>query len=398
MKKQVKKIKDNIKKFYWFSFFREWMFIIPVIVLFWQQNGLSLTEIMILQALFAIAIVLFEVPTGVVADRVGRKQSMVIGAFIMFIASVIYGLGFNFWQFLVAESTWALGTSFISGANSAFVYDSLKQEKKEKKFKKVWGHGKAVGYFAAGASAIIGGFIADYSLRLNWLFVAIGIFLMFLVALSFKEPKHSKKVEKKSYWNHIIESFKEAVTNKNILFLVLFFSLLSAGGRVSLWFYQPYMNQSGLPIIYFGIVWASMNIFAITGSKSADKVESWLGEKGSLWLMILLLTLSLVFMSQFFIVLGFIFIFLQQFGRGFYPPIIQDYTNRHLSSKKRATLLSIQNFSASLLFAVVAPLYGYFADRFSLSTALLIVAISFFIAFSLLMWWNRKNEKTKSRA
>jgi len=384
---------DNIKNFYWFSFFKESMFIIPIMVLFWQQNGLSLTEIMILQSLYALSTVAFEIPTGIVADKIGRKISLTIGAFVLVLGALIYGFGYSFFQFFVAEAIWALGGAFISGADSAFVYETLKEKKKHKDYKKVWGNVKSFGYLAAGLSAIAGGFIAVYSLRLNWFLVAGGILFASLITLNFKEPKHFKKLEKKSYWKHTFESFQEAIKNKEVLFLILFHSLLAAIAGISLWFYQPYMNQSGLNIMYFGIVWAGFSLFAITGAKSAHRLENKLGGTNSLWIIIFSMVLSLIFMSQFFVIFGFIFIFLQQFIRGFAPPIIQDYTNKHLSSNKRATILSIQNLSGRLMFAILAPLFGFFADKYTLSNALLITAISFFIVFSLLMLWGSKQNR-----
>lgn len=180
----VENLSDNIRKFYVFSFLRELLFIIPVVVLFWQENGLSLTKIMILQAIYTLSIAIFEVPTGVFADKIGRKQSLSIGAFVLLIAAVVYSLGYNFWQFVIAEVVWGLGVTFASGADSAFVYDTLKQSKKEYDFKKIWGNSKSLEYFAAGTAAIIGGFVATYSLRLNWVLVAVSMLLLFFVSLT----------------------------------------------------------------------------------------------------------------------------------------------------------------------------------------------------------------------
>jgi len=385
-----KKISENIKKFYWASFFREWMFIIPVVVLFWQQNGLSLTQIMILQSIYAISIVLLEVPTGVIADKWGRKQSMILGALFLILGTIIYGLGHNFLQFILAEVVWGLGGCFFSGADSAFVYDSLKQIKKEDTFKKVLGNAKSWGYLAAGVAGIIGGFVATYSLRLNWFLSTLGMIFLFLVVLSYNEPKHFEKVHKKSYWKHTKESFKEAFNNKNILFLLLFYALIMTVAKISLWFYQPYMAASGINIAYFGIIWASFTLFAILGSKSSHNVEKYLGASNSLWLMIFLSTLSLIFMSYFFVIFGIFFIYFQQYLRGFNGPVLNDYTNKQLSSENRATLLSIQSLAGNLLFAIVGPIFGYLADKLSLSSALLITGVIFLAVFAALMLWRKK--------
>ena len=389
-----KQVSANVKKFYLANFFKEWMFIIPIIVLFWQANGLSLTQIMILQALFAISIVVFEVPTGVVADRWGRKQSMIFGAFFLIVGALIYSFGHNFTQFFIAEFTWGIGACFFSGADQALVYDSLKQNKKEKDFKKVLGNAKSWGFFAAGLSGIIGGFVASgISMRFNWVLTSLGMFFLLFTVLSYKEPKHYEKIQKKTYWKHTLESFKEAFNNKDILFLLLFYSFLAVISRISLWFYQPYLQQSGWNIAYFGIIWASFTLFAIIGSKSANKVESFLGVSKSLWLMIILSTVSIIFMSYWFVLFGVLFIYMQQYLRGFIGPVLGDYTNKNLSSEKRATLLSIQSFSGNLLFAILGPLFGWFADAFSLSRALLLTGVLFFIAFfGLMLWkWQRMN-------
>jgi len=394
-KKENKKISSNIWKFYLANFFREWMFIIPVVVLFWQENGLSLTQIMLLQALFALSIVAFEVPTGVIADKLGRKQSMIFGSFFLIAGSMIYGFGHNFFQFFIAEAIWGIGACFFSGADTALVYDSLKQTKREKDFKKILGNAKSWGYLAAGISGIIGGFVAVYSMRVNWFLTAIGMFLLLFIVLLYKEPKHFEKLQEKNYWKHTKESFKDAFDNKNILFLLLFYSLLAVIARISLWFYQPYLKAAGWDIVYFGMIWATFTIFAISGSKFAHNIEKYLGVSRSLWLMIIISTFSIIFMGYWFALFGLIFIYMQQFLRGFNGPVLSAYTNQHLSSEKRATLLSIQSFSGNLLFVIVGPAFGWIADTFTLKVALIFTGVIFFVAFSSLMIWNWRRNKLK---
>ena len=74
-------------------------FEIPIIVLFWQQNGLSLTDIMILQSLFSIFLIIFEIPTGYFADVFGRKKALLIAGIGLFFGMAVYSIGNNFREF-----------------------------------------------------------------------------------------------------------------------------------------------------------------------------------------------------------------------------------------------------------------------------------------------------------
>src|SRR3989338_9892438 len=106
-------IKSNIKLYYLFNLFRQSFFFAPVIFLFFQANNLSMTQILLLQSIYSIAIVLLEVPTGAVGDYFGKKTSISIGAFLFFLGLSIYSIGTNFFIFLVAELTAGLGSSLI---------------------------------------------------------------------------------------------------------------------------------------------------------------------------------------------------------------------------------------------------------------------------------------------
>jgi MFS family permease len=394
IKATKKEITENIWKIYLFKFFVEFMLITPVVVLFWQENGLNLTEIMFLQAIFALSTFVFEVPTGVIADKMSRRLSLILGAIFLILGTFVYGLSHNFYQFAFAEIIWGFSICFFSGADSAFIYDSLKEIKKEDDFKKIWGNISSFGYIGGGASAVLGGFIAVYSLRLNWFLMIIPFSLALIIGLTLREPKHFKKIgRKKSYFIHTKESFKEALTNKNLLFLALFFALVESMGRVSLWFYQPYMLQSGIAIGLFGIIWASFTVFAVSGSKFAHKIDKKLREKASLWLIVILMCISSILSGFYLAFLGIIFIFMQQFVRGFSSPISQDYTNKHLSSEKRATMLSIQSLISRFSFIFIGPLFGFLADKLTLANALIIEGVSFFILFSVLMFWKYRRDK-----
>ncbi len=107
----------NEKKIYIFSFFWMFLVIMPVIVPFFLNLGLSMRQVFQLQAIFGIAVVALEVPSGYLCDLFGRKKALIFGSFIS-------GLGFSylvfvetFWQLVIFEVVIALALSFVSGAD-----------------------------------------------------------------------------------------------------------------------------------------------------------------------------------------------------------------------------------------------------------------------------------------
>ena len=96
------KLKSNIWKYYFYEIMDGMFFSVPIMVLFWQENGLSLSQIMILQSLYSIAAVLLEVPTGYFADVFGRKKTLALGGLFWALGIITYSLGYNFYQFLIA--------------------------------------------------------------------------------------------------------------------------------------------------------------------------------------------------------------------------------------------------------------------------------------------------------
>ena len=194
MEAKKQNLKANIWKIYLFEILAGMFFSIPIIVLFWQNNGLSLTEVMVLQSIFAVITVILEIPSGYFADIYGRKKTLIFASIMGFIAITTYSLGHNFYHFLVAEIFFALSVSFTSGTVSAFVYDTLQNLGREKEYKKIWGNVLFYGMIALALSNILGGFIAKIDFRYA-LYTSIPFFaLMIPLAFLMQEPKRHKLI------------------------------------------------------------------------------------------------------------------------------------------------------------------------------------------------------------
>lgn len=380
MNTEQQKLRSNLWKFYLFDAFAGMLFAIPIIVLFWQDNGLNLTEIMILQSIFAILTLVLEIPTGYFADIFGRKKALFISGIGFLIGTSVYSISSNFTSFLVAEFFFAIGMSFYSGTGSAFVFDTLVDLKEEKNYNKYWGKAKYYGLMAMAFSNIVGGFVGKINLRWTFYLSIPIMFLLIPVTLSLIEPKRHKLVIEKNHITKLLQIVKSAFTDIKLRWLIIYAAIVMALTRTSVWLYQPYFILTGIDIAYFGILFAAFQIFTAFTSKYAHKIEAKIGQRTSLIMLVIILGISYFLMSKFVFFLSFIFIFLQQFVRGFSEPVLSDYVNKLTTSDVRATILSVNSMLGNLIYAITIPFIGWIADVYSILQALTIAGITTFVA------------------
>ena len=188
-------------RYYLFSFLSGLTFYTAALVPFYTDWGhISLSQVQFLQAWLMFWAFVLEIPTGVIADKFGRKHSVALGSLMTFLALIVYGAVPNFWAFLLAELFLAAGLALVSGANEALLYESLREEKNEKEFKKRFGRSFSIGQFAAIISAPLGGIIASkYGLNIPMYVTAFPTLIAIIVIMSAKEPilKHKGSESKK---------------------------------------------------------------------------------------------------------------------------------------------------------------------------------------------------------
>jgi MFS family permease len=372
-------LERNLRRYQAFAALSFAPIMIPVIVLFWQQNGLDLFEIFLLQAVFAVAIVLLEVPTGLVADRVGKRTSLVWGMAIATLGMVAYALGTSFVTFAIAELLLALGLSFWSGAGSALLYDTLSALGREDDFRRIEGRTRAIQMVWFAACNLLGGFIGAYSLRATVWLSCIGPLLGLLLALSLREvrppqPASSLRTGVQAYRELISQSLRFVLRHRLVRWQIIFLGVLMGSMQWLLWLYQPYMEWCGLPVWSFGIAFTIFNLFAALMSHQADRFDRLLGRTGTIAALMALQIAPLVLMPFLVGSLSFLFVLGHQAVRGLASPIVSARILRYTYADKRATVLSISALGGRLFFAITAPLIGRIAEHTSMAGSLLIQA------------------------
>lgn len=344
----------------------------PVIVLFFQQNGLSQAEIFLLQSVFAITAVICEVPSGYFADRFGRRTSLIAGALLWSLGWIIYSFSHGFSQLAIAEVTLGIGLSFVSGADSALAYDSFLALNKKEDYRRfetrnfLWmGIGGAV-------TGIVGGIIGQYNLRATVISQLLLALPLIAIAWRMTEPPMVKEDPSKEMAKNVIKVTKYALHgHKEIKWLIFYSAVVGTLTHTMVWLNQPYFQAAGIPVIWFGVIWAALVATPLLFIRLTDRYEELLGKKRALisFVIIGVVTYGLVgaVQSVWLIpaLLGFSFI------RTVYTPILRDYLNGLVDSSIRATVLSVQALAQRLLYVGAGPLIGWVMDVYSLSTALL---------------------------
>ena len=379
-----RRLRSNLPKLNLLAALRGALLIIPVLVPFFQEHGLSLTEIFWLQAIFGVTVAVLEVPSGYFSDTVGRKASLVIGAWGVTLGFGAYAFANDFWGFLVGELILAIGCGFISGSDSAIVYDTLVELEEEERYASAYGRQRSLANFSEAISSIAGAALAVISLRIP-MFLQVGVCALSIpVAMSVVEPARQRFANSGGPWAGMKDIAKEALgLEQEIRRLIVLSSILMTATLTMVWFTQPWLTEASIPLAAFGIIWAALRTGVGVSSLFAAKLETKLGFNRTVAVVILALiggfTLCAWRQTPWLIpaLLAFSFV------RGTSMIVFSEAINRATPSDRRATVLSIESLLCRLLFAPLAPFVGWIADVFSLSTAIGLSGVLFAVGTTL---------------
>ena len=369
-------LKHNILKMYLLKAVLWFMVAMPIIVLFFQEHGLSLTQVMFLQAIYSLSVAVFEIPSGYIADLFGRKNTIIISTIFSFIGYVIFSFYEGFLAFAIAEVLIGIGGSLMSGSDSAILYDTLLETGNKEAYTRIEGKNYAIGNFSEATAGVLGGFLAVGSIYLPIYVQTAILFLSIPIALSLVETKLHKENRLDKSFKSIFKVLKFAmIDNKKLKWLIVYSSAMGVATLSVAWFAQPFFKQVNVPLAYFGILWAGLNFSAGFTSLNSHKFNQ-NKEKGKmLFYLALAMIGALLFVGFNMTLFGLFFILSIYLLRGIVTPILRHAINENTTSNKRATVLSIRSFIIRISFAIFAPILGFLADDYSLSISFYVLAI-----------------------
>lgn len=312
-------------------------------IIFLQENGLSLTEVALIDIAFFGSIFLFEIPTGIIADKFGKKTSLILSAVVQFIGVISYGLSTDFLSYIISYVIWGLGITLMSGAKEALLYDEIKLQELSRgnanydnHYQKIFGVLLAAGSLSAALAVALGGFLGKIDLTYP---IFLTAFVFLLAGIWLLQIKEHKVVIKVSTRKNTLEAIKTVKSKK--IFPIVLISLLTSGVVTSLIFWiQPYMAFNGIDLGWIGLFFSLSIVFSSLGSYFSNYISNILK---SLSFPILVACVAFLFILSTWLGTGGVIAsyIIIRFLANVLNPYISKILNKSIASENRATSLSV---------------------------------------------------------
>lgn len=373
----------NVRLFYVFIFVNRLDLWFAMIQLFFLERGFTLTQYTVAGSFWYVSNLLFEVPTGALTDRLGKRPSMMIALLSLSLSFFILALGGSFFTVVVSYVLWGFSASFETGTYTAFLYDSLTQVGKERHFRSVMGKVRALTIGAAALGSVVAGYLGGVSLDIPIIVSGSIPLLLCPMVLSFTEPEVSG-ARAPTYSLHIKESLGYVSRHRLVASLVLYSAIMGAAVWALYNFYQPLLRSLHFKAESIGFLYALFSLVSAGGAYVSDSICEAVGDI-SVYLVPLCLVVSVVCMGFLRSPWVVAFIGLNFFISGFYLPVISDLLNQNLPSSMRGTIISLSSVVSSLLNATVDPALGRVADVFSLQATFRIAGLGVLVTMALVL-------------
>lgn len=376
----------NLPRIYFVYFCTRFHLYLHVYALLLIGRGLSLLEVATIESVVIGFMFLMEVPTGVLADRLGRKWSVVIWVALMLLAELLFLFSRDYTAYLLVGALTGTGFAFASGAVEALIYDSLPAEDRDAAMKRAMGRYGAIGQIAFFASPIVGGLLLadpdparfDLAIALTAAMLGLGL----LAALTLREPPTDWSAERTSARAILRAGWAQIRTSEPLRRLALVTVLLTPfTGALITTLAPPYLAANAVPPFMIGLALSMGSLLAAAAQMNVTRIERWVGgPRAGLMLLALLpgVGYGLLALAAGPVATWLIIVWL--YGTNdLKNPLLSARQNALIPARARATTLSLINMGVSLYVALITPLYAALAMEsaglaFAVMGAVIVVA------------------------
>ena len=386
-------IDGTILKFNIILFLRALMLLSPVLLFFYQENGLTKSDLFLFQGVFYAASILFDFPVGYFANIFSRKHIILFAFFLFFIVSALWILFKGYYIVLAGEIIFALTKTIIDNVPSAYLYDYLKI--RQKNMVTHWGYSNF--YISAGTAvgAVVGAYLykmygSAFVLKTECVLIAVGIYLISTLPNITSEHKREETIKNKikAYMETTVKIYKKEA----LRYYIIYSGIFASCSALFALFFQPLMKDAAFPVVMFGVV-SFLNHFI--RSCAGFITGKWLSNVRIKRFIIPLFILYLCAFGAIFvifenknIVLDFCLIATICLIIGVQLSFLILHISRlhrFVPFEQRGTLMAVNNCTARLISAAVLMLSGFFTRYLDLKEFFTIVFPVFIIFGSYFM-------------
>jgi MFS family permease len=344
------------------------------------------------EIIYALTVTALEVPSGILADKFGRKRVLAICGVLSAAEFALLFFASNFWMFALVVFLSGTGKALSSGSENALLYDSLLFDGRQEDFEKHLGRLSAIDFTGSVIAAVSGGILANYfNLEFNYILSFISMCFAFLVTVFLKEPPkqtlakgetagesetaaenetagESETAGALQYASRALQVFK----NNPLVFIYCLTGAVLGSCIIYLdEFWQIILDNIGVSVVFFGAVSAASLVLRIPGSLIAYKLKEKFSYRK-------ILTCTICFCA-----VGYAAIFLANgllclvpmmllfVVSGIADPLVSGFLHRHTESGIRATVESFSSLFLRVVSVGVGLIFGYVSSNISIFAGVL---------------------------
>ena len=339
---------------------------------FFLQHGLSLAQILGLQSIFSVACLFWEIPGGIIADKLGRAFSIKLSAPVAAVAMIGYGFSVHYWQFVIWELLLATANGLISGIDTALLLDSLRADKREGEFVRLSQRMNAFGFAATAlgvpVAVVLVRFVSISStLVADGLLTGVGAYIAFRLS---EAPRYngSQEAPRTKVWHEA----GRLARNAEARWLIVLGSTLSTATYAAFWLSAPYYTSLGIPVVLFSVILALRSLWKAWLSHRFHQRHH-LERNMAVYALLAGVVYAAMATRQLWLlwaVLG------HDIVQALQSQPVTAKLNEHMSHEHRATMNSAVNLVQRLAYSLSGPLVGVAVDKAGLSAGLLLTGLA----------------------
>ena len=404
-------------KFCIYGFLKNLRFFDAFFILFLVEKGLPYTQIGILYAVREIFINIFEIPSGIIADTYGRKNSLIGSFFVYIVSFYVFYISNDFWLFMIAFILYGIGDAFRSGTHKGMIMDYLKLNHWEKQKINYYGHTRSWSQKGSAISSLVAGFIVFYSGTYQniFLYSIIPYMINLLLIISYpRELNRSfKQINTKSNpgIGLTIKSFFKIIKKPNVLKIINTSAVHTAYLRAVKDYIQPLMVNVALiiPIMLNveaekknGIIIGVIYFFIYLATSRASQLSSRIAAKNKQNISYITLLFGFIFgiiCGVFYIydlwiisMIAFVGIYIVENIR---KPILTGFIADNVPNEILTSVISAQSLLRTIITAIIAFIFGIIADNYGIGVSFIVISVFLTLATILINTYTQLTQRSQ---